>query len=94
MAQAGAQNTDDSAREQIHAEGYVVDEMQDQALGDVATGLQAIAVICEEARNRHPDLNGKDWAAILRVFGRQVEQVRASAPFTFDAAAQPRDILH
>ena len=92
MPQADPKNTAPAQEEQIHAAGYVVDEFHDLLLGDVATGLNVIAELCAQPGNTLPDLNGNDWAAIMRVFARQVQQIREQALFTFDASARPRDL--
>ncbi|MCB5423973.1 hypothetical protein H0274_01770 [Altererythrobacter sp. CC-YST694] len=92
MPQAGRQNTGKSVAVQISARGYVVDEDQDLALKDASTALMALALICDEAGDRFAELDGGDFAAIFRTFGRQIEQVRASAPYTLKCDARPREL--
>jgi hypothetical protein len=80
--------------DQIEARGYVIDEFADAALKDIATGLTALALICDDAEKggAMAEISGHDWASILRVFGRQAETIHDQAVFVNRAQARPRNV--
>jgi hypothetical protein len=80
--------------QEIEARGYIIDEFADAALKDIATGLTALALICDDAEQggAMAEIGGHDWAAILRVFGRQAEMIHDQAVFANRAQARPRNV--
>ena len=80
--------------EEIEARGLLIDEFADAALKDIGTALTALALICDEAEHggAMADVSGSDWAAILRVFGRQAEMIHDQAAFANHALVRPRNV--
>lgn len=76
---------------QFRTRGYIINEDNDFALGEIATAMIAMGSICEAAGHTMPELNGFDYAAIFRSFGRQIQHIHDAAPFTGEAMARKRD---
>ena len=79
-----------NAAAQFETRGYVVSEEADFALRDMAEALDGIALLCEERTDDMPELTKRQWAGILRTFGRQVQTIRADAGFTQKAMCEMR----
>ena len=78
------------ATAQFEIRGYVLSENAEAALSDVAGGLMALSLLCEERQDDMPEIAPAQWGGLLRVFSRQVQAVTDEAPFANKALARKR----
>lgn len=82
----------DAAASESETRGYVITEDADFALKDVALGLDALAMLCEDRTGDMPDIPPDHWGGLLRTFSRQAKAIYDHATWANKAAVRPRDL--
>lgn len=63
---------------------FLISEDSELALRDLAEGLSAIAILCEEREGDMPEVPGDKWAGLLRTFSRKAAGISSRATFECD----------